>query len=117
MAAENLTLDRCNALSAAGSTESATKLALQFSVDKEKCSVSFNEFLAMNSKKPGDATNPTDLLLEIFEMFDTEKSGSIPETVFKNIMMQKADIQKCHFTSQLQPRSGIRGWLISMLEF
>ena len=87
------TLDRCNALFAPGSTESATKLAQQFSVDKEKCSVSFNEFLAMNSKKPGDATNPTDLLLEIFEMFDTEKSGSIPETVFKNIMMQKADIQ------------------------
>ena len=58
------------------------------SVDKTNHSVSFNEFLSLNGKHK-TTTNPAELLLECFEMFDTDKTGHIPETVFRRIMTRK----------------------------
>ena len=54
-------------------------------MDTTEHSVSFNEFLSLNGKYK-TTTNPSELLLQCFEMFDTEKTGTIPETVFKRIM-------------------------------
>ena len=72
--------------------ESAIKIVEQISVDKTNHSVSFNEFLTFNGNVK-TTTNPTDLLLECFEMFDIEKTGKIQETVFKRILTRKGGKQ------------------------
>ena len=64
----------------------------QISVDKTNHSVSFNEFLTFNGNVK-TTTNPSDLLLECFEMFDIEKTGKIQETVFKRILTRKGGKQ------------------------
>ena len=71
-----------------GFTENARKLAQEISVDKTECSVSFNEFLALNGKQK-TTSSPSDMMLEIFDMFDHEKSGKIPEMMFRKIMARK----------------------------
>ena len=68
--------------------ENAKKTAEQISVDKTNHSVSFNEYLTLNGKTK-TTTNPAELLLECFEMFDEEKTGRIPETTFRRIMTRK----------------------------
>ena len=64
------------------------RTAKEISVDQTNHSVSFNEFLSLNGKYK-TTTNPSEQLLECFEMFDTEKTGTIPETVFRRIMTRK----------------------------
>ena len=71
-----------------GDKENAKKTAEQISVDKTNHSVSFNEYLTLNGKAK-TTTNPAELLLECFEMFDEEKTGRIPETTFRRIMTRK----------------------------
>ena len=71
-----------------GDSETAKKTADQISVDKTNHSVSFNEYLTLNGKTK-TTTNPAELLLECFEMFDEVKTGRIPETTFKRIMTRK----------------------------
>ena len=72
--------------------ESAIKIVEEISVDTTNHSVSFNEFLTFNGNIK-TTTNPTELLLECFEMFDIEKTGRIPETVFKRILTRKGGKQ------------------------
>ena len=64
------------------------RTAKEISIDQTNQSVSFNEFLTLNGKYK-TTTNPSEQLLECFEMFDTEKTGTIPETVFRRIMTRK----------------------------
>lgn len=61
-------------------------------MDKTNHSVSYNEFLTLNGKAK-TTTNPSELLTECFEMFDVEKTGRIPETVFKRILTRKGGKQ------------------------
>ena len=68
--------------------DSAVRTAKEISIDQTNQSVSFNEFLTLNGKYK-TTTNPSEQLLECFEMFDTEKTGTIPETVFRRIMTRK----------------------------
>ena len=71
-----------------GITESAQTLARGVSADQEECSISFNEFLTLNGKQK-TANTFTDLLLLTFDMFDHQKTGKIPEMVFRNIVARK----------------------------
>lgn len=82
----------CSIYVSSDDEESAVRTAEQISVDKTNHSVSFNEFLTLNGKIK-TTTNPAELLLECFEMFDLEKTGRIPETVFKRILTRKGGKQ------------------------
>merc|ERR1712080_162627 len=63
------------------------KLAQQYSVDQRECSVSFTEFLRLNGRVK--TASPTDILLEVFDMFDHSKTGHIPEPVIRKILSMK----------------------------
>ena len=84
-----------------GDKESAIKTAEQISVDKTNHSVSYNEFLTLNGRVK-TTTNPAELLMECFEMFDVEKTGRIPETVFKRILTRKGGKQVKELDDMLQ---------------
>ena len=58
----------------------AKKLAANVSADQSQHSVSFNEFLTLCGRKN---TDHTEILREVLEMFDMEKTGKITEDVFR----------------------------------
>jgi len=67
--------------------ENARRLACQYGVDQTECSVSFVEFLKLNGRT--NAPSPTEIMLEIFDMFDFTKNGTIPEPVMRKILSRK----------------------------
>ncbi|TRY67218.1 hypothetical protein TCAL_15846, partial [Tigriopus californicus] len=73
--------------------EQARLLATSVSVDKSHYSVSFNEFLKLISMQ--QASEPDEeTLVEMFASFDKEDVGMIPETLIKQLMGSKDDINE-----------------------
>lgn len=73
--------------------EQARLLASSVSVDKSHYSVSFNEFLKLISMQ--QASEPDEeTLVEMFASFDKEDVGMIPESLIRQLMSSKDDINE-----------------------